>query len=542
MSNSSPALTLPAPDVATSWIPVPDLPPVEELQRAAAADALMPIAPGGNGAPFWNTYAQRFLSVPSFDFAELPGAVSYRFTVTGADEEKREFSASTPSAPLTAVWNELPVGFTKVEVAGIAADGAVCGMSGERRFYRAAMFRGGYSRPVDEYRQSARRAMEFLFRQPHCRNWLRTGRPDPDYELYCYPSKIISGVVAGMLLYARLEPAQNATALEIARRAADYLIDCCEPAGAPLEFMPPTYAGTARTAGEYAGEIMMIYPAESALVWLDLYDATGERRYFDAALRVARSYLKLQLPSGSWYLKIRAATGEPVAPNQCVPMPMIVLLERLTTQYGVAGFRTGSEKALAYLEQTAVRNFNWEGQFEDIAPAQPYRNNTKHNACDYALYLLRHLPATALPHGRDAALETARILLRYAEDQFVVWERPMPCEPWRTDQWITPCVLEQYAYPVPIDASAAKLIMTFQAMFEATGNMLDLAKACELANAMTRAQDFRTGRYLTYWENNERGADPGWINCAVASAGAMVRLGNLLAERMKSFKSHGVTA
>ena len=37
---------------------------------------------------------------------------------------------------------------------------------------------------------------------------------------------------------------------------------------------------------------------------------------------------------------------------------------------------------------------------------------------------------------------------------------------------------------------------------------------------MTRAQDPETGRYLTYWERNERGLDPGWINCATASAKA----------------------
>ena len=152
-------------------------------------------------------------------------------------------------------------------------------------------------------------------------------------------------------------------------------------------------------------------------------------------------------------------------------------------------------------------------------------NNTKHNACDYALYLLDRFP------DRPEAVEQARTLLRFAEDQFVGWEQPMPDKSTRTDQWITPCVLEQYAYYVPIDASAAKLISLCQAMYERTGNVLDLAKACELANAMTRAQDPETGRYLTYWERNERGLDPGWINCATASAKAMMSLGRLLEQK-----------
>ena len=227
---------------------------------------------------------------------------------------------------------------------------------------------------------------------------------------------------------------------------------------------------------------MMIYPADAASAYLDLYDACGERRFLEAALRIARSYRKLQLPSGSWYLKINMKDGTPVASNQCVPVPMIRLFERLGAQYGETEFRETAERAVRYLAGTTLKEFNWEGQFEDIAPSVPYVNNTKHNACDYALYLLDRFP------DRPEAVEQARTLLRFAEDQFVVWEQPMPDKSTRTDQWITPCVLEQYAYYVPIDASAAKLISLYQAMYERTGSVLDLAKACELANAMTRAQ------------------------------------------------------
>lgn len=503
-----------------------ELPPDRELRELAVRDSLNPVAPGGvNGAPFWNGHARRFIYAPAFDFKPVEGAVRYRFSATDAAGERHSFEAASPAAALTPVWDRLPVGFVELAVEGVDASGKVTGTAGKRRFYRAAVFRGHYSDAERGYLDSARMGLQYLFRQPHYRNWLEKGEPDPGYELYCYPTKIIASVVESMVIYAALAPADRETALGIARKAADYLISVSEPAGAPLEFLPPTYAGDKRTAKEFAGQQMMIYPADAASAYLDLYDACGERRFLEAALRIARSYRKLQLPSGSWYLKINMKDGTPVASNQCVPVPMIRLFERLGAQYGETEFRETAERAVRYLAGTTLKEFNWEGQFEDIAPSVPYVNNTKHNACDYALYLLDRFP------DRPEAAEQARTLLRFAEDQFVVWEQPMPDKSTRTDQWITPCVLEQYAYYVPIDASAAKLISLYQAMYERTGSVLDLAKACELANAMTRAQDPETGRYLTYWERNERGLDPGWINCATASAKAMMSLGRLLEQK-----------
>ena len=104
----------------------------------------------------------------------------------------------------------------------------------------------------------------------------------------------------------------------------------------------------------------------------------------------------------------------------------------------------------------------------------------------------------------------------------------MPQERWRTEQWITPCVLEQYVFYTPVDAAAALMIASFQKAFEATGKQLYLAKAFELANTMTVAQDSKTGRYPTYWERNERGKTPGWINCATIDAQIMLDFSRML--------------
>ena len=97
-----------------------------------------------------------------------------------------------------------------------------------------------------------------------------------------------------------------------------------------------------------------------------------------------------------------------------------------------------------------------------------------------------------------------------------------------SSQWLTPCVLEQYTYYVPIDASAAALLNFYVSMHKKSNSSLDLAKAKALADSITRAQDQKTGRYITYWENNERGTLSGWINCAIATAYAMMNFSDYL--------------
>ena len=115
----------------------------------------------------------------------------------------------------------------------------------------------------------------------------------------------------------------------------------------------------------------------------------------------------------------------------------------------------------------------------------------------------------------------AEELLRFAEDQFVIWEHPSVGDA----KWVTPCVLEQYKYYVPIDASATKMIANYQAAYEATGKELYLAKAQTLADTLTVLQDPDTGRYPTYWDPDEPAI---WINCVTSDARVMLELGRLL--------------
>ena len=125
-------------------------------------------------------------------------------------------------------------------------------------------------------------------------------------------------------------------------------------------------------------------------------------------------------------------------------------------------------------------------------------------------------------------MKAAEDILRYIEDQFVVWHRPAP---WNKDSadttmWPVPCALEQYNWYVPIDASSASIIRTFAAMYKAGRGELYLAKAKALGATATRMQE-ADGFINTWWIRGvERNDDRyhTWVNCMLATAQAFDNL------------------
>lgn len=157
-----------------------------------------------------------------------------------------------------------------------------------------------------------------------------------------------------------------------------------------------------------------------------------------------------------------------------------------------------------------LTDWNWDGQFEDIRPEQPYKNPTKHNAIDVMFYLLERFPDD--PFRR----EQARALLKFSEARFVVWRQPA-----NHPDWATPSVLEQYSCFVPIDGSASKMIGGYLAIAKADGDSLCLAKALALADSITRVQK-PDGRLPTFWIDGPiGGVRYDWLNCTAASARAL---------------------
>ena len=84
-----------------------------------------------------------------------------------------------------------------------------------------------------------------------------------------------SAVIRAMLATAAAFPERRERAMKIARISADYLLETGERPGSPLEGFTATYVGTGQLSGTYAGQHMLVYPADAGGALLALHAATG---------------------------------------------------------------------------------------------------------------------------------------------------------------------------------------------------------------------------------------------------------------------------
>ena len=316
---------------------------------------------------------------------------------------------------------------------------------------------------------------------------------------------------------------EEADALVLARKMADWLIAHSQPADAPLAHFPPTYWGDRRdVAVKNAGQNMLLYPAHAALAYLDLADVmcragngADSQKYRAAALAIARTYAKLQGADGTWPLKVREKDGSPVRANRLVPGRYILgLFDRVEQAAETAAphvFAQTRDRAFEYVLKGPVATWNWDGQFEDMDPMPPYKNLQKGCAVDTAL---RFFAQGRIAEGCE--------LVDWCEDQFVVWSDPIHNMDWK--HWKTPTALEQYDYYTPIDASMGDMIGAFAAAYKATGNALYLERAKALADNITRNQR-PDGTIPTYFDSR-KGSD--WVNCMVYVADRLESLADVM--------------
>ena len=479
------------------------------INACARAHARIPIRPGEPGErPFWNGRSRMFLHPPAFDFKPVDGAISYRFALTREDDGTSvTWMAEHPWAGVPGdIWDSQSPGAVLLKVEGVDESGRVLGDTGERTFWRAACFRGPYAYANCSYGFSAKRCHWAVYSLPYVRAWETATEPPEGYDLYCYPAKILSAMIRSLVRCERDASVEKGAAFRIARKMADWMIAHSQPEGAPLAHFPPTYWGDRRNeAVRCRGLNMLSYPACAAEAYLELAEATGETRYREAAVAIARTYLRLQGEDGTWPLLVRESDGASVRANRLLPVGKLPdVLVRVGALTGEKAFGKAAERAFGYVLRGPCATWNWDAQFEDQDPKPPYENLQKGDAVRAAIALF----------ARGRVAEGCEII-DWCEDQFVVWSDPLHHQRWR--EWRLPVALEQYNYYKPIDASIADMISGFTAAWKATGDRLYLEKARALADNLVCNQR-RKGTFPTYFDGHD-GSD--WVNCMVWSALAL---------------------
>jgi len=505
-------------------------------------EILTSVHPGKiGGRPFWNKYAFTFTYVPSFDFSVISGAASYHFAATASNGCIYRFIADTPDALLSPIWLDLPSGPVDMKVVAVDANGTVIGTSGQRSFHKGTPYAGPYRHENYDYSDSAKMALKKLFELDYINNWRVTGQPDPNYYNpavgYQYAAKIIGAVIQGAVLYSNIEPRPSDAdeILKIGCCAADYLLTRHFPEGYVLAHFPPTYDKMETRGHMNVKNVMPMDGVAVGCAYLGLFEKTRNKKYFNAAEQIADGFKRLQLENGTWYLMVEAETGKPVYPNFVNPQEIIDYLELFIAGYGRTDFQPVVDKALKWTFDNPLKTFNWQNQFEDSVPTDAYKNLTHLQACGLAKYLFKK--AKDYPEYITMAKE----LLRYVEDQFVVWDNPplfpprteahWPAEYYATDKWLLPCVCEQYGFWQPVGGSSAILISAYQQAWSVTGEHIYLSKAEDLADTIVYAQQhYHRGQFLTYLTTIERDF---WINCAVGTARTMLELDASVSKKSK---------
>lgn len=493
---------------------------------------------GIDNRPFWNAYATKFTYVPAFQFPRILKAYGYLFTAVDKDGVKHTFKADSPTASLAPIWAELPVGVVHLTVESLNKSGEVLHIAGARSFYKDTPFpgRGTYPSRVRTYRESALAAYRYIYNDEVTQHWLKYGKPKADYPHNVYPSKTIDAIIRAMIEYAKLEPSNAESALELACKAADYLLSISFDGDHPLAGLPPTYSfenldaeavnKVAPAAQECVGKTMMIYPISAGIAYLALAEATGKEKYFNAALRIAEYFKKTVLPCGSWYLLFDCASGKPLSDNICVDFKMVNFFHDLYEKTKDETWHELEKNKFNYIVECRLKEYKWEGQFEDTPVSLPYQNLTHFPAGNLIQYIQKNLSSD------EKLVAEAVDLMRFIEDQFVIWgEYPE----WNKDTswWIEPIYypagLEQYGCHWPIDSSTSSIMKDFVSMYKLTGDRLYLEKAMVLADMVTRVQNPETGCVPTFWlsENCAYGYENFWINCLLYTANAMANIADV---------------
>ena len=534
-------------------------PDYEKLNARAAREYLEPIRPGVPGQqPFWNVYANKFIFAPAFDFPEAEGAAKYRFDLWLVDTLWKEydlpvpeerpspaeqlakyktsarfltsFQARSPKADLSPVWESLPVGHLGLVVMAVNASDEEIGPVGTWEFLRDFPFTGPYPGPSRSYQEAALMALYYNHRQPIVEaisQW-KEGKPFNCGNIYA--SKFVGSVIQSEALMSRYIPSRREECLENARKAADILISLAPPEGAPLAHFPPTYYDSGIIPGQEPQQVaiygssdpdaqlmtMTLDPLYALRGYLALYDVSGEKKYFDEAIAMMRTYDRLIDSDGFVPKKLYVRTGEGVNQDGALTGDLLLLIQQLHNQYGVTEFDALARRCERWMWEHAMKEFDMSAQFEDVSvEKRPYQNLTVMTAGHYARYLLQK------ENVSQEEIVAARDLLHFMEDQFVHWAQLPDAD--GLHFCLSPGVYEQYACRSAIDASNDCFADAALSYYEKTGDELMLQKALAVINTVVNSQA-GNGEIATFMRLLYRyGGLDFWLNCSVHSIVTLLR-------------------
>ena len=460
---------------------------------------------GAGGKPVWAMEAwlgaKASKDAPPW-LAPVIQARTYRVRVTRAKEDKPavETAVDRPHDPLTAVWAKLTPGEYHLEVQGVGEDGKPLGVRPWRAtFIKVPAFDGPYfagpARPYDDAALALARWTADHFTLHEMRGHGVYPVPGSGDNGGC---QVIFGAVwAGLTRYHLADdPNEREAGLAMAREACEHLRGSCRARGG----MPKCYKEGIANASLY-GE-----------AFLDLYAATREPRWREAAERVGRAFAESQLDNGTWaegwkdpdiparrVESSRSDTERRIHEAGLIPgihgphlaeydgSEVLWFLGRIRTELKTEAFRQSEEKAYQWVMENSVKPFLWRDQGHHSPCMVPPLRYTGRCASYFALYLL-----DAAPKERSD-LDLVADLMRFSETCHLDWSRPGPDATVVTPSLVSANIRESGASIW----LGTRFALVWAKLGQRTGNRLHLEKARAIMDAITHAQHPETGNVAT---------------------------------------------
>ena len=474
-------------------------------QRASGKEAAQTAAkPAEFKRVGWNAMVkQRFMHPPVLSYTRMEGAANYRCVVSWSDAkgslQTMRLESASPEFDLAKVWAGLPAsGPFQVSAEAIDPDGKVLAKA-DSSCQRIAPFKGPYRPAKRGYSEAVRKTVA----------WILKKKPDGGN----FPVLFYSSYIRLLISYARMNPRGELAgqALEQAEKYGQDMLQGSTPADWAYADVPMSHN---------LKVFQVARGGMAGMAYLNLYAATQDKTWLDAAMRIADTLKKNQLPDGRWPFRVEPKTGKVLEDYTSDQAEAILLLDELVRNHGQKDFQETLDKAVRWMLDNPCKTFQWQQQWDDVGTKKPYGNLSWYDTALFIEYLLRH----ASPQNNYEA--TAKRLACYIEDQFVEWE-PVGNE-------ITPGAREQYeCYPV-IDWHCAHYIRVCMDFHAKTKDDVWLKKARALADTLTAVQH-PSGFYPTWMNHKPSMHAPGelkdinytdiWPNCSSYVGEMLLRLG-----------------
>jgi hypothetical protein len=452
----------------------------------------------------WNALVwQRFMHSPTFTFTTVEKAATYKCTLTwqdSANPRTAQVESKTPEINLENVWKDLSPTDINAVVEALDGEGKQISQL-QFSFKKIASFGGPYRLAKCGYDESGAKAALWVLEKAK------------DEKEVAFPTLFRTAYIRILITYARLHPNTDAAAkaIEQAKKHGEFLIEGSMPADWAYANMPMSHHNKEN--------LQICRTGMAGMAYLDLFTATADKKFLEAAIRIAETLKKTQLEDGRWYFRVQPQSGEMRENYTSDQAEAILFLDELIRNHEKKEFTDCRDKAVKWMLENPCKTFQWQQQWDDVAEMKPYENLEWFDAGLFIEYLLRY----ATPENGYEKIATS--LFNYIEDQFVEWEP--------ADVSITPGVREQYCCYSVIDWHTAHFIRVCMALYSKTKDEIYLMKAKAIADTLTVIQH-PDGFYPTWMGHNPSKENPTelreinyggiWVNCTSYAGEMMMKL------------------